>query len=261
VNTVYVQLLRDVGIEKTMNLAHDLGVQGSVYSDQYGLAVALGTIGTSPLDMASAYGVWANRGNRVAPTPIVEIQDNKGVVLESHREPEATRVVKEVTADTMNEVLKGVFNGTARGKGLKDRPAAGKTGTTTDNRDAWFVGYTPNLSTAVWLGYRDREVPMSGIKGVRSVTGGTIPAATWQKYMTRALEGVEVVDFDEPAPITETADDAKRDARGGYDIGDRRVPSQTDPGSSEGEPLPPPSVEPPPSTTSTTTPGGGLFDP
>jgi penicillin-binding protein 1A len=261
VNTVYVQLLRDVGIEKTMDLARAHGVQGSVFTDQMGLAVALGTIGTSPLDMASAYGVWANRGNRVAPTPVVEIQDSKGVVLESHREPDSTRIVSEVTADTMNEVLQGVFKGTASGKGLKDRPAAGKTGTTSDNRDAWFVGYTPNLSTAVWLGYRDKEVPMQGIKGVRSVTGGTIPAATWQKFMTRALDGVEVVDFDEPAPITDTADDAKREAHDGFDVGDRRFPSQTDPGSVEGEPLPPPSVEPPPSTTSTTEPSGGLFDP
>jgi membrane peptidoglycan carboxypeptidase len=155
-----------------------------------------------------------------------------------------------------------VFKGTARGKDLKDRPAAGKTGTTTDNRDAWFVGYTPNLSTAVWLGYRDKEIPMSGIKGVRSVTGDTIPAATWQKFMLRALEGVPIAKFDEPAPITETADDAKREARGGFDIGDRRVPRGTDPGSTEGEPLPPPSVDPPPSTTSTTvTPGGDFFNP
>jgi penicillin-binding protein 1A len=262
VNTVYVQLLRDVGIEKTMDLARDLGVQGSVYNDQLGLAVALGTIGTSPLDMASAYGVWAARGERATPTPIVRILDSSGAVLEDNAKPTRERIVKEVTADTMNEILQGPLSrgGTAGGKGLKDRPAAGKTGTTQDNRDAWFVGYTPNLSTAVWMGYRDHEVPMHGIKGVRSVTGGTIPASTWQRFMTRAHEGLEIVQFNEPAPITDVADTAKREARGGYDVGTPRSPIRTDDGDVEGEPLPPPTVEPPPSTTtSTTTPGGDIF--
>jgi membrane peptidoglycan carboxypeptidase len=113
----------------------------------------------------------------------------------------------------------------------------------------------------VWIGYRNKPVTLSNIAGVRSVTGGTIPASTWERYMKRAHEGLEVVKFSEPAPITEIADEAKREARGGFDVGTRRSPRRTDGGPAESQPLPPPAVEPPPSTTTTTAPGGGLFDP
>ena len=257
VNTVYVQLIRDVGVKETMDTARRLGLESVPEFDpqKYGVSVALGALDTSPLQLASAYGVWADRGERAEPTPIVRILDNQGVVLEDNTKPETTRIVKEVTADTMNEILQGPLGpgGTAGGKGLKDRPAAGKTGTTQDNKDALFVGYTPNLSTSVWLGYRDRAAPLHNIKGVRSVTGGTIPASTWNKFMTRAHQGLDVVKFKEPAPITAVADDAKKKAHGGYEVGRRFYPRPTDDGGAQGEPLPPPSVEPPPSTTTTTT--------
>jgi penicillin-binding protein 1A len=263
VNTVFVQLIRDIGVQKTMDHARELGLTSvPEWNPDYGLSVALGSLDTSPLELASAYGVWAARGERAVPTPIVRILDANDVVLEDNSEPKRTRVEKEVTADTMNDILQGPLSrgGTAGGKGLKDRPSAGKTGTTQDFRDALFVGYTPNLSTAVWMGYRNHAAPLHNIKGVRSVAGGTIPASTWQRFMTRAHEGLEVVKFSEPAPITDVADNAKREARGGFDVGTRRSPIHTDDGDVESEPLPPPSVEPPPSTTTTTTtPGGGLF--
>ena len=103
---------------------------------------------------------------------------------------------------------------------------------------------------------------MENIGGVRGgVTGGTIPAATWQRFMARAHDGLPVVEFEEPAPIEAVADDAIREARGGFDVGDRRSPRGTPEGQVESQPLPPPSVEPPPSTTTTTSPGGGLLDP
>jgi penicillin-binding protein 1A len=258
VNTIYVQLIRDVGVKQTMDTARSLGLKSVPEFDasKYGYSVALGALETSPLELASAYGVWAARGERAEPTPIVRILDSEGVVLEDNTEPKTTRVLKEVTADTMNDILQGPLSagGTAGGKGLKDRPAAGKTGTTQDNRDALFVGYTPNLSTSVWIGYRNKPAPLHNIKGVRNVTGGTIPAATWNKFMTRAHEGIDVVEFNEPAPITAVADDAKKRARGGYDVGTRFYPRPTGDGGAQGEPLPPPSVEPPPSTTTTTTP-------
>ena len=112
----------------------------------------------------------------------------------------------------------------------------------------------------MWLGYRNHAAPLKNIKGVRSVTGGTIPAATWQRFMKRAHEGLEVVQFNEPAPITEVADEAKREARGGFDVGRRFFPRETDPGPTGPEPTPPPSVEPPPDeTTTTTVPGGGIL--
>jgi penicillin-binding protein 1A len=255
INTVYVQLIRDVGVEETVNLAHSLGISRAVPSGDLGLSVALGVIDTSPLEMASAYGVFAARGERAEPTPIVRILDNQDVMLEDNTKPERERVLRETTADQLNDVLQGPLSagGTAGGKGLKDRPAAGKTGTRQDNRDAWFVGYTPNLSTAVWLGYRDFPVPLERIKGVARVTGGTIPAATWQRYMTEAHKGLDVVKFSEPAPITDVANDAKKKAHGGYEVGKRFFPRGTSDGDAQPEELPPPSVDPPPETTTTTT--------
>ena len=257
VNTVFVQLIRDVGVKATMDEARKLGLNSVPQYDasKYGVSVALGALDTSPLQLASAYGVWANRGERAEPTPIVRILDNQGVVLEDNTKPKTTRVEREVTADTMNEVLQGPLSagGTAGGKGLKDRPSAGKTGTTQDNRDALFVGYTPNLSTAVWLGYRDHAAPLHNIKGVRNVTGGTIPASTWNRFMTRAHEGLDVVKFNQPAPITEVADDAKKKAHGGYEVGRRFFPTGTSDGDAQPQSLPPPSVDPPAEETTSTT--------
>jgi penicillin-binding protein 1A len=265
VNTVFVQLIRDVGVKATMDEARKLGLESVPEYDasKYGVSVALGAIDTSPLQLASAYGVWADRGERAEPTPIVRILDNQGVVLEDNTKPKTTRVEREVTADTMNEVLQGPLSagGTAGGKGLKDRPSAGKTGTTQDNRDALFVGYTPNLSTAVWLGYRNHATPLHNIKGVRNVTGGTIPASTWNRFMTRAHEGLDVVKFNEPAPITDVANDAKKKAHGGYEVGHRFVPEGTSDGGAQPEQLPPPSVDPPENETTTTTSTTILFGP
>ena len=263
VNTIYVQLIRDVGVAATMELAKRLGLSSLPEFDpaKYGLSVALGALETSPIELASAYGVWAARGERAVPTPIVKILDASDVVLEDNTEPSRERIVEETTADTMNEVLRGVFErgGTAGGKGLEGREAAGKTGTTQDNRDALFVGYTPNLSTAVWIGYRNKPVPLTNIGGVRSVTGGTIPASTWQRFMRRAHDGLPIVEFNEPAPIAAIADDAKREARGGFDIGERRSPRVTPEDADEVDSLPPPEVDPPQSTTTTTAPVTPLF--
>src|SRR5207248_4132258 len=131
--------------------------------------------------------------------------------------PQPARVQREEIADTMNQILQGPLSpgGTAGGKDLGDRPAAGKTGTTDKNRDAWFVGYTPQLSTAVWMGHLNDENPMGPVKGVGGVTGGTWPAATWQAYMKRALNNAPIVPFNQPAPITQGADEAKQKAREG----------------------------------------------
>jgi penicillin-binding protein 1A len=255
VNTVYVQLLNDVGVEATMDLANRMGLARSVYrADVHGLAVALGTQESSPLEMASAYGVWAARGLRADPTPLVYLLDSQGRVVEDNRQPETRRIQREEIADTMNDILRGPLEpgGTAGGRGLGAQPAAGKTGTTQDNGNAWFVGYTPQLSTAVWIGNRANQRPMGPVKGVRSVTGGTWPARTWQAFMKEALKGRPVVDFSEPAPITEVADEAKRASRRGFDVARRRSPAPA-PGSDDLDRDPPPLSVAPPTTTSTTT--------
>jgi penicillin-binding protein 1A len=255
VNTVYVQLLEDLGVQKTMDFARRLGNGKAIYDPKRnGLSVALGAVEATPIDMALSYGVWANRGLRADPTPIVRILDSKQHVIEDNTKPKTTRVMREELADTMNEILQGPLSpgGTAAGRGI-DRPAAGKTGTTNNNTNAWFVGYTPQLSTAVWMGHSDGLYAMGPVKGVRAVTGGTWPARTWQAYMKRALDGTPVVPFNQPAPITAVVDDAKRQAREGFDVGERRQPAAPDDGGSLSQDVPPPSVEPPTTSTTTTT--------
>ena len=255
VNSVFAQLIRDVGVEQTMELARTLGLGTYKYNPQvHGYSIALGAGETTPIDMASAYGVWGARGMRAEPTPIRRVLDSEGNTVEDNTTPKTRRVLDESVADTMNDILQGPLNpgGTAGGRGI-GRPAAGKTGTTNDNTNAWFVGYTPQLSTSVWIGHRDDQKPMGSVKGVRSVTGGTFPARTWQAFMKRALDGAAVAEFNEPAPITRVADDAKREARKGFDVGVRRRPAPADDGGDLAEEPPPPSVAPPSTTTSTTT--------
>ena len=272
INTVYVQLLADVGLDATFDLAATLGVEPPADRTQLDLTAALGSTGASPLEMASAYGVFAARGERAEPTPIFKVLDREGVVLEDNTAPTRTRVLKESTADTMNDIMRGVFRNTAVGKDI-GRPAAGKTGTTSNSKDAWFVGYTPALSTAVWMGYRDEENPLVGIKGRSAgVTGGSFPAETWQDYMRAAVGPIPVTDFTEPAPVVKVVDVARREARRGFSPGGERGTSGT-PAGSYVEDLPAPKVAapattttttaPPPSTTTTTLPDpegdGGLF--
>jgi len=183
-----------------------------------------------------------------------EVNDQRHTI-EDTTHPTSQRIEREEIADTMNDLLQGPLSagGTAGGKNLPDRPAAGKTGTTQDNGNAWFVGYTPQLSTAVWMGHVGDQRPMGPVKGVRAVTGGTWPARTWQAFMKRAHEGLPKVEFNQPAPITDVADEAKRAARKGYDVGVRRRPTGVDDGGNLNQDLPPPEVEPPTSSTTTTT--------
>ena len=116
-------------------------------------------------------------------------------------------------ADNVTDVLRGVLtDGTAAGRGI-DRPAAGKTGTAQDNGNAWFVGFTPTLSTAVWMGYLDlQRRPLRRASAASAqVTGGSLPARTWQAFMNAALDGVPVTEFTEPAPIPDVRDEALRE--------------------------------------------------
>jgi penicillin-binding protein 1A len=256
VNTIYVQLIRDVGVEKTLDLARRLGNSRATFDPaRDGLSVALGSKNASPLDMASAYGTWAARGLHATATPVVFVRDRKGAVLEDNRKPSTERIQREEIADTMNDILQGPLSsgGTAGGKDLGKQPAAGKTGTTDGNTNAWFVGYTPQLSTAVWMGHREGLRTLGNVKGVASVTGGTWPARTWQAFMKRALENAPVIPFNRPAPITKVSSEAKTAVREGFEPGDGRRPAGTDRGRYVPEDPPPLTVDPPSTTTTSTT--------
>ena len=176
--------------------------------------------------MAAAFGVFAARGTQSPATPIVKIADVNGRVLEDNTARQPKRVLDQAVADTVTDVTRGVIaSGTGKAANI-GRPAAGKTGTAEDNADAWFVGFTPTLSTAVWMGYSDGRRPLLRIKGVARVEGGTIPARTWKAFMSQAVQDVPVTDFDKPAPIEPIADALKRQARLGFDPGDKREPPE-----------------------------------
>jgi membrane peptidoglycan carboxypeptidase len=263
VNTVYTRLIDDVGVEDTMKLANRMGVHTEPYDPaRHGISVALGSLEVSPLNMAAAYGVFAARGQKAEPRPVVSVivRETKEA-LENNAPDQIKReeVLKEVVADNVTAILRGVLEagGTAAGKGI-GRPAAGKTGTAQDNKDAWFVGYTPNLSTAVWMGFPDPgpdgKIPLlKGIKGVGAVTGGSFPAATWQAFMQAAHAGIEVTEFNEPAPIRTIVEEVQRRVRQGYSVGARRNPEGTDDGGSVVEDVAPPRAQAPPAPTTTTT--------
>lgn len=197
-NGVTVQLANQVGIDKPLYYAKQMGIstlvmQGRV-NDRH-LAVSLGglTRGVTPLEIASAYGVLANHGIRVDPVSILKVVDRSGKVLEQHKLSERA-VINERSAYLLTDMMKGVIErGTGAGANI-GRPAAGKTGTTSDYHDAWFIGFTPDLVASVWMGY-DNAQALDGI------TGGTIPATIWKSFMTQALAKVPPKDFSRPDGI------------------------------------------------------------
>ena len=198
VNTIAVQLADQVGTKNIIANAKKMGITTLDAKDD-NLAMALGglTKGVTPLEMASAYGTFANKGVHVKPTAIVKILDRNGNVLEDastlEKEETKTRVMPEREAYEMTTMLEGVIDhgtGTAAAIG---RPAAGKTGTTDDNKDAWFVGYTPDIVTAVWIG------DDTGSHSLGEIYGGTIPAEIWKDYMSSATSDESGGDFSAPS--------------------------------------------------------------
>jgi len=142
------------------------------------------------MELASVYGVFANSGIRVEPVAILRIEDRNGVPLHNHETFEQ-EVFDRNLIHTLVDMMKGIVNyGTGRGAKLP-RPMAGKTGTTTDYKDAWFVGFVPQMVTATWVG-NDDNTPMN------NVTGGWIPAWMWREFMKEALKNVPPQDFPKP---------------------------------------------------------------
>ncbi|MBK9181146.1 MAG: transglycosylase domain-containing protein [Acidimicrobiales bacterium] len=194
INCAFVRLGLAVGLNNVIDAAQRMGVSSRL--DPV-LSLPLGTMLVSPLDMASAYGVLADDGVRNEPYVVERVETADGdVVFEHEADPE--RVLDQDVARMATDVLQGVVtNGTGEGAALGNRQVAGKTGTTEDNADAWFVGYTPQLVTAVWMGAPGGRLPMTNLGGI-NVFGGTYPAEIFQKYMTAALDGQAELAFPEP---------------------------------------------------------------
>lgn len=195
VNTIAVQLADAVGMRKVLNLASSLGITTLGDSKDNNLAAALGglTNGVKPIDMAVAYGTLANGGVKVKPVAITKIVDRNGQVVEENS-TEEQRVVDPKYAYVITNMLESVMSGGTGGGASIGRPAAGKTGTTDESKDAWFVGYTPDLVAAVWMG------DDYGIETLDGITGGTVPAVIWRDFMSQALNAMEIPASDFTVP-------------------------------------------------------------
>ncbi|MDQ3646951.1 MAG: PBP1A family penicillin-binding protein [Actinomycetota bacterium] len=193
VNGVFARLALDVGLGRVVTQAKLMGVRSKIPPLP---SIALGAAEVSVLDMATAYATLANYGTAVEPTTIREIRLGDGAVFHPDQEV-APETVSPGNAYLLTKVLQQVVKrgtGTAADFG---RPAAGKTGTTNNYTDAWFVGYTPELVAAVWVGYPQGTIPMTSVHGIR-VFGGTFPAQIWRLFMAKALEGQPVERFHVP---------------------------------------------------------------
>jgi penicillin-binding protein 1A len=204
VNVIAAQLVERVGPDAVIDVARRCGIK-SVLTPVYSLA--LGTSGASPLEMASAFGTFATGGVRHEPFWIRRIEDPLGRVLEE----QIVRGQRTLDAgidfqlvDMMRGVLTAGTGRIVRRMGF-DLPAAGKTGTTDDYRDAWFTGFTPTLSVSVWVGY-DRGISMRDVNGV-GITGGRGAAPIWADFMRKATSGEPPREFTVPPDIRfETVD-------------------------------------------------------
>jgi penicillin-binding protein 1A len=204
-NTVFARLTLDLGPENVAAMAYRLGIASSLKSKEgaYVPSLGLGSIGVSPLDMASAYATIAAGGIYSKPMAIRKVElprlDGNGWSVDkdaSWGKPERQRVIADWVAAEVTEILEmNIQSGTGVGASI-GRTAGGKTGTTENHADAWFCGITPTLSATVWVGYPQAEIPMESVHGI-SVAGGTFPAQIWRLFMEEAIGSTPERDFPE----------------------------------------------------------------
>jgi len=195
VNGVYGRLMEKLCPDKVAEMAERLGLP-PIPPEKRVPSMALGSAEVRPIDMAGAYATLANMGVYHKPTFFEEIDHRSGKpVIEEPSKPE--RRISEALAWQVNDILKGVIRGGTGTAANIGRPAAGKTGTNQAYRDAWFVGYTPQLAVAVWMGNPTSQQSMYNVQGVR-VSGGSFPARVWHDFMAVAMANQQVLDWPRP---------------------------------------------------------------
>ncbi|HZD74227.1 MAG TPA: transglycosylase domain-containing protein, partial [Actinomycetota bacterium] len=194
VNGVYARVMARLCPPRVVSMARRLGLEISESQAPFP-SIALGSANVTPLEMASAYGTFANLGVHQQPMWFTRISRHGRTLIDN--QPRGERSISPALAFQVTDVLKGVVRGGTGTAAQIGRPEAGKTGTTQDFRDAWFVGFTPQLSTAVWMGNLEQEEPMEDVGGIR-VTGGSYPARIWHDFMAAALAGQPALDWTQP---------------------------------------------------------------
>ena len=191
-NIITIKILQDIGIDYVINYAKRLGIDSPLNRD---LSLALGSSGISLLEITRAYAVFANQGFKVEPIFITKVTDRNGTVLEENK-PRLSQAISPQTSYIMTSLLKSVVEeGTGRKVKALHRPCAGKTGTTNDVRDAWFIGFTPHIIAGTWVGFDD-EKPLG-----KHETGAVAASPIWLKFMQEVLEGTPMKTFSIPEGI------------------------------------------------------------
>ena len=195
INVVFAQLILEVGPDKVVKAAHDMGIASELPAVP---SLTLGTADVTPIEMAAAYQTLANDGKHCESYAVSKVVDADGVVY--RHKPVCKQVVAPEIAHLVTAMLQGVVSGgTGTAAALGSWPVAGKTGTTQDYTNAWFVGYTRQVSTAVWVGFPGTPDPLSLYFG-GSVFGGTLAAPIWHDYMLRVMAGMPAEGFPAPPP-------------------------------------------------------------
>jgi penicillin-binding protein 1A len=201
VNTIYMQLALDLGPDEVAETAHDLGITSKLKGYP---AETLGglTYGVSPLEVANAFATIASGGYRNRPIAVTKVEFPDGEVHEADElpgrlRPKRVKVFSDGATYEAVKILEQNIAGGTGGRASIGCPAGGKTGTTDNNNDAWFAGFTPKLATAVWVGFPDAQVQMTGLYHGANVDGGTFPAEIWGNYMRQAVGGY-CGDFPQP---------------------------------------------------------------
>ena len=193
-NVCAARVIQEVGVRSVIQIARVLGIETPL---EYDYTIALGSNGVKLFEFTRAYGAFANGGYVVQPYGIERVETSRGKVVYEASKTKITHQLSLRTAAEMTAMLRTVItNGTGAAANI-GKPAAGKTGTTDDNKDAYFVGYTPNIVTGVWVGSDDNTV-MS-----KSIQGGTVPAIIWKDVMKVATESYGKLDFNYPEVVLE----------------------------------------------------------
>ncbi|WP_254812113.1 transglycosylase domain-containing protein [Streptomyces cavourensis] len=252
-NSPFVQLGMDVGTDKVKDAAVAAGLRDDgMMADSTVPSFSIGTSSPSAIRMAGAYATFATSGQQNPTYSVTEVKQEGRVVFKHKKQ--SKRAFSPLIADNITDVLKGVVEkGTGTPAQLEGREAAGKTGTTDGNKSAWFVGYTPQISTAISMfrldddeSNKDRKFEeMFGTGGEKKIHGNSFPASIWHDYMTAAMKGKKVVTFPEPQPIGETV-------WGGGAASPSPTPSPTPSPSASSEEPEPPTPSPTPTTPTPT---------
>jgi membrane peptidoglycan carboxypeptidase len=209
VNTAFYNLAKKVGPSNIADLAHRAGIpQGDLLAEANGqpsLGITLGVYPVHVIDQANGYATFANGGAAAKPFFVKSVRDRDGNEVYAAKRANTRAFSSDVAADATYALQQVVQSGTGTRAQLNGRPAAGKTGTTTENKNAWFCGFTPDLAAAVWVGRADGSALKGVLGSTGGIYGGTVPAGIWKSFMDTTLQGTPVLSFSPRANVGRNA--------------------------------------------------------